>query len=104
MENNTLNKMERGKLKIGLLYLSFHNSIKKVFGVNRIVTKEELMIKLGRQFLVPKRLRICAIKELENMNLIKKEEGSNFKILDYELNVEEDANKFLKVMKIFTII
>ncbi len=94
----------KGKLKIGILYLSFHNSLKKIYGVNRVVTQEELKIKLGRQFLVPKRLRVVAIKELTKMNLLKEEDKDCFKILDYELNIEEDANKFLKMLNFFSIL
>ena len=96
--------MKKEVLKIGLLYLSFHNSLKKVYGIGRIITKKDLMAKLGRQFLVPKQLRILAIKELERMNLIKKEERDYFKILDCNLNIEEDANKFFKRMNLFSII
>ena len=96
--------MKRGKLKAGLLYLSFHNSLKKVYGKNRTVSKELLMAKLGRQFLVPKRLRILAIKELEKMKLLKQESKNEFKILDYKLNIEEDANKFFKIMNFFSIL
>ena len=92
------------KLKIGILYLSFHNSLKKLYGVNRIVSKESLIIKLGRQFLVPKRLRILAVKELESMGLLKEESKTEYKILDYKLNIEEDANKFLQAMKLLSII
>ncbi len=92
------------KLKIGILYLSFHNSLKKIYGVNRVVTEEELKIKLGRQFLVPKRLRLVVIKELTKMNLLKEEEKGCFKILDYELNIEEDANIFLKAMSFLSIL
>ncbi len=84
--------------------MSFHNSLKKVYGINRVVTKKELMIKLGRQFLVPKPLRILVIEELEKMNLLKKESKDNFKILDYELNIEEDTNKFLKMLKFLSIL
>ena len=92
------------KLKIGILYLSFHNSLKKVYGINRVVTKKELTTKLGRQFLVPKRMRIPAIKELVKLNLLKEESKDSFKILDYELNIEEDANIFLKAMSFLSII
>ena len=95
--------MEKGRLKIGILYLSFHNSIKKVYGIGRIVSERDLIIKLGRQFLVPKRLRILAIKELENMNLVKRESNNEFRILNYELDIEEDTNKFLKKLNLFNI-
>ncbi len=84
-----------------ILYLSFHNSIKKKFGVNRLISKKEIIIKLGRQFLVPKPLRIVALDELEKMKLIKKECNEYYKILDCELNLEEDTNKFLKKLGFF---
>jgi len=93
--------MKRGKLDIGLLYLSFHNSLKKVYGKNRVVNKKELMAKLGRQFLVPKQLRVLAIKELVNMGLLKEESKNEFKIVNCELNIEEDAGEFFKRMNLF---
>lgn len=96
--------MKKEGLQIGLLYLSFHNSLKKVYGTNRVISKKDIMAKLGRQFLVPKPLRILAIKELVGMNLLKKEPNDCFKILDYKLNVEEDTSKFFKRMKLFSII
>lgn len=96
--------MKRGKLKVGLLYLSFHNSLKKVYGVNKIVTKDQLIEKLGRHGLVPKQLRILAIKELEKMKLLKKESDNYFKILDYGENIEENTSKFFKMLNLFNIL
>ncbi len=96
--------MKKDKLKVGLLYLSFHNSLKKVYGVNRVVTKKDIIIKLGRQFLVPKPVRALAIKELEQMGLLKEESKNNFKILDYDLNIEEDTNKFFIRLKMFSLL
>jgi len=96
--------MKQHNLETGLLYLSFHNSIKKIYGVNRIVNERDLIIKLGRQFLVPKNLRVLAIKELERMGLLKRITKNSVKIIDYKLNVEEDANKFLKKMHLFSIL
>ena len=96
--------MEKKRLNIGLLYLSFHNSLKKVYGIGRVITKKDLMAKLGRQFLVPKQLRVLAIKELEKMNLIKKEQKDCFKILDYGKNIEENTNQFFKEMNLFNIL
>lgn len=84
-----------------ILYLSFHNSIKKKFGVNRLVSKKELKIKLGRQFLVPKNLTIVALKELENMGLIKKENSVYYKILDINFDLEENVNKFYMQIGLF---
>jgi hypothetical protein len=91
---------EKGDLNIGILYLAFHNSLRKVH-CNRIVTKEELFEKLGRHSLVPRCLREVAIRELIDMNLIKQEDKNLFRILEYELNIEEDANKFLEKIHLF---
>jgi len=75
------------KLNDNILYLSFHNSIKKIYGVNKFVEIEKIRIKLGRQYLVPKRFRDKAILELENMGLIKVEE-KYVKVLDKDLDLE----------------
>jgi hypothetical protein len=87
--------IEKDGINIKILYLAFHNSLKKVYG-NRLVTKKILYMKLGRHSLVPKCLRELAIKEFEEMGLIKKEDRDLYKIIDYKLNLEEDANKFLQ--------
>jgi len=88
------------KINKKILYLSFHNSIKKKFGVNRLISKEDIIIKLGRQFLVPKPLRIVALKELEEMKLLKKEDANNYKILEGDFDLE-DTNKFYKTIGLF---
>ena len=79
-----------------ILYLSFHNSLKKKFGVNKVIHKEEIIIKLGRQFLVPKNLRIKAVEELEKMGLIKKEDNDYFKILEGDFDLENNPQEFYK--------
>ncbi len=96
--------MQKDKLKIGLLYLSFHNSLKKIYGVNRVITKRDIMIKLGRQFLVPKPVRVLVIKELQKMNLLKEESKNEFRILDCDLNIEEDINKFFMRLNMFSLL
>jgi hypothetical protein len=89
------------KISIKILYLSFHNSIKKKYGINRIISKEDIFTKLGRQYLVPKKLRIVALKELEEMNLIKKEDNNSYRILDIDFDMEENINKFYSKLKLF---
>jgi len=84
------------KISNKILYLSFHNSLKKKFGVNKLISKEEIRIKLGRQFLVPKNLRNNAVKELEKMGLIKKQDKNSFLILEGEFDLENNPNKFYK--------
>lgn len=87
-------------LNIGILYLSLHNLLKRKVGVNRYTTKKEIHAILGRHFLVPKNLRIAVIKELNNMNLIK-ENKNEVMIIDYKLDVTEDANKLFQMLKLF---
>ena len=77
------------KLDKKILYLSFHNSLRKKFGVNRVVCKREIIIKLGRQFLVPKHLREDAINELEMMGLLEKIDKNHIKILDCDICLEK---------------
>lgn len=89
------------KISNKILYLSFHNSLKKVYGVGRIITRKELHTKLGRQYLVPKNLRLVACKELEKMGLIKNVRKNEFEILDSEVNLEEDVNKFYQKIRLF---
>jgi len=87
-------------LSVGILYLSFHNLLKKKIGINRYTNKKEINAMLGRHFLVPKNLRIAVIKELKNMNLIK-EEKEGILIIDYKLDISQDANKLFKMLKLF---
>jgi hypothetical protein len=91
---------QKEELNIGILYLAFHNSLRKVHST-RVVTKEELFEKLGRHSLVPKCLREVAIRELIEMGLLKREDKNMYRILEYELNIEEDANKFLERIHLF---
>jgi spore coat polysaccharide biosynthesis predicted glycosyltransferase SpsG len=87
-------------LNIGILYLSLHNLLKRKIGINRCTTKREINAILGRHFLVPKNLRIAVIKELKNMNLVK-EDKNEVMIIDYKLDVTQDANKLFKMLKLF---
>ena len=88
-----------------ILYLSLHNSLKKKYGVNRLVKKEDVKTKLGRQYLVPKNLRNIAIDELERMNLIKIEDSYYVKILEGDFDLENNPNKFfMAIGKLFVIL
>jgi len=89
------------EFSVKLLYLSLHNLLKKRYGVNKIVSRKKLYCELGKHFLVPKNLRDCVIKELENVKLIERQDRDNVKILDYELDIEEDANEFFKKVGLF---
>jgi len=86
-----------------ILYLSFHNSLKRKFGTNRLIQKKELLTKLGRQFLVPKRLREQAIKELISLGLFKEEDNKYIKILDGNFNIDDNEDKFYKQLLMFLL-
>lgn len=88
-------------LNIGLLYLSLHNQLKKKVGLNRTITKKQFFIILGKHFLIPKPTRACIIKEMELMNLIEKVDKENYKLLDYDLDIEKDTSKFYKTLELF---
>ena len=92
--------MKRG-FNIGLLYLSFHNQLKKKVGLNRILSRKDIKLMLGKHFLVPKNVTVCVIRELELMNLIKKIDKDSYKLLDYNLDIERDVNLFYNTLKIF---
>ena len=83
-----------------ILYLSFHNSLRKVYGNNVIVKRVDIFSKLGRQFLVPKNLRHEALKELELMGLLKPINADNIQIVNLDLNIENDYNKLKELLKL----
>lgn len=88
--------MEKKPLDLKILYLAFHNSLKKVHGINNIIARKDIFSKLGRQFLVPKPLRASCLIELERMNLLKREDRDNVKILDFDIDIEKEPDKFIK--------
>ena len=94
-------EIKKEEFSVKLLYLSLHNLLKKKYGVNQILSRKQFYCELGKHFLVPKNLRDCVMKELENVNLIERIDRDNIKILDYELNIEEDANEFFKRVGLF---
>ena len=87
-------------LKIGLLYLSLHNRLDKNSGRDKLITRKEFFCIMGKHFLVPKNLRYLVIKEMIDRNLIK-EENHEFKILNTDLDLEEDANKIYQMRGLF---
>ena len=88
-------------LNIALLYLSLHNLLKKKIGLNRYITRKEFYCILGKHFLIPKPTRCAVIREMELMNLVKAEGKDTLKILDYDLDIERDVQKFYKTLELF---
>ena len=98
--HNTLN-IKTPRLNIGLLYLSLHNQLKKKYGFHREFTKKDLFCILGKHYLVPKNTRIAVIKEMELMKLIEVTDDKRFKVLNCDLDIERDVQKFYKTLELF---
>jgi hypothetical protein len=90
-------------LNIALLYISLHNQLKKCVGLDRTISRKEVYTILGKHFLIPKNVRICVIKELELMNMIKKLDKNTIQVLDYNLDIERDVSKFYDTLNLFDI-
>jgi hypothetical protein len=84
-------------LDIKILYLSFHNNMQKVHGRGSIIHRKDIFTKLGRQFLVPKPLRECALKELENMGLMERLDRDKIKLLDVDIDLDNSSQFFQKL-------
>lgn len=89
------------KLKIGLLYLSLHNQLIKRVGINRIINRKDFFCIIGKHFLIPKNLRYLIIKEMEYRKLINQITNDEIHILEYEFNLEKDANKFYQMVGLY---
>lgn len=89
------------KLKIGLLYLSLHNQLKKKVGVGHIITIKNFYEILGRHFLIPKNLRIIMVYEMVEMELVVREGADYLKILSCDIDMERDVNKFYRKIGLF---
>lgn len=90
-------------INISILYISLHNQLKKSVGLNRVISRKDFYTILGKHFLIPKNVRICVLKELELMNMIERLDKNTIKILDYDLDIERDVNKFYQTLKLFDI-
>ncbi len=88
--------MKRGKLRFGLLYLSLHNQLLKKVGVNQVITRKEFFCILGKHFLIPKSVRPVVIKEMEERELIHRENKESIKVLKCDINIENDINTLYK--------
>jgi len=94
-------KQEKEKLEIGLLYISLHSLLRRKYGINRYISRKDFYTILGKHFLIPKNIRIVVIKEMENRGLVKQETKEEIKILDCNLDIENDTNKWFQKVGIF---
>ena len=89
------------KLKIGLLYVSLHNQLKKNMDINKEIDKKNFFCIVGKHFLIPKNLKIVIIKEMEELNLIKINKNERIKILRCDIDMKNDVNKLYRMCGIF---
>jgi len=88
------------KLKIGILYLGLHNQLIKKYGVNRIIDRKEFFIKIGRHAQIPKSIRPLVLIEMENKKLIEKVDRDKIKILQNDIDLENDCKKLYELVGI----
>jgi len=93
--------MEKKELNIGLLYISLHSLLRKRVGINRYISRKDFYTILGKHFLIPKNIRIIVIKEMEERGLVKQETKEDIKILDCDLDVENNTNQWFQKVGIF---
>ena len=91
---------EKKELDIGLLYISLHSLLRRKVGINRYISRKDFYTILGKHFLIPKNIRIVVIKEMENKGLVSQEK-EDIKILDCNLDIENDTNQWFQKVGIF---
>ncbi len=82
------------KLNRGILYLSLHNQLKRNVGLNKRLGEREFFIIIGKHFLIPKRYKKMMINEMENIGLLKRVEGKELEVLECDIDIENDIDKF----------
>ena len=94
-------KLEKKQLNIGLLYISLHNLLKRRVGINRYISRKDFYTILGKHFLIPKNIRIVVIKEMEQRGLVKQETKNDIKILNCDLDMENNLSSWFQKVGIF---
>jgi len=82
---------------ISVLHFSLHCHLLKKFG-NKPVSKKDFYALLGRHFLIPKTLRIVALKEMEERGLIEMIDKQNLITKKGSFELEHSASEFYKMM------
>jgi len=85
------------KKELDVLYFGLYHHIKKKFGYKPI-SKKDFFALLGRHFLIPKSLRICVLKEMQNMELVEMIDKQNLRIADTVISVQESIGEYYRKM------
>ncbi len=64
--------------------------------MDKTISRKDFFCIIGKHFLVPKNLRPVIIKEMENRKLINHLNSDQIEVLEYDLDLETDTNKFYK--------
>lgn len=88
-------------LKIGLLYLSLHNQLKKKYGINTVISKKDFYIKIGKHGQIPKRLGVIVIKEMQEKNLIEIISRDTIRILSCDIDIENNVGELYRLAGIY---
>lgn len=91
---------KKRKLPIGILYLGLHNQLIKKYK-ERIITRKEFFCKLGKHYLIPKNLKGKVIKEMCNLNLIRRINRDIIEILDSKIDIGKEPDKLYKIAGIY---
>jgi predicted transcriptional regulator len=85
------------KLKIGLLYIAFHNILLKKFKVNSIIKRKEITREIGIHAHATFGIRDYIIQEMIEKRLLEKMNRDELKILPYDIDIETEHNKLYKM-------
>jgi hypothetical protein len=89
------------KLNEGLLYISLHNYLVRKVGAGNVISRKELLVIVGKHFLLPKNLRECLLKEMVQRKLVERKDRDSVIILDCKIDIEKDANKLYQQIGMF---
>lgn len=92
------------EVDLKVLYLCVHKRLYERTNPTRIMDKKEFNEILGRLYHLPKKLWICIMKEMIEMDMIEdlgNRSMSKIKINPLFMDPEEHANEIYQTMKIF---
>ena len=95
---------KNGEVDIRIFYLCVHKKLNERVDCFRIMDKKEFYDILGRLYHLPKKLWICVLKEMVDMNMIEdlgNKRNNNIRVLPIISDPEERANEIYQEMGIF---
>jgi len=99
-----MSKKVNSEVDVRIFYLCVHKKLNERVDCYRIMDKKEFYDILGRLYHLPKKLWICVLKEMEEMNMIEdlgSRKNNKIKVLPMYKDPEESANEFYEKMGIF---